>query len=479
MREFVRHSAIYGLSDATLAVLSLLSTPILTRVFDPSLYGTREFIANVLTLLSPILLLGLDNAVPGLFVDPAKSARRRTYITTGLAAMLLWACVALPMTAVIAAVSAPPSLASAEAERALWIALASALPLSVIAYAKYVLRFSFSAAAFATVSMSAGILITVGALSAVTIGGLGLPGLYAGQLVGAIVPGLLAIWLIRADLGGGVSRGALAEILRVGLPSVPATFLYLAYTLIDRQLLAALSGTTAVGLYAVGVRVATIPATLATVVSLAWYPLASRAVHAGSEYSPLFNDALRYVVAGLSLLSLAVALFAREIVAVAAPPAYATAALVAAPLSFAIAVGSFGTITGVAIFVRRRPEIFVATNAAALFVNAAVALAAVPRFGIIGAAVGVLAGQTVWALAQVFIATRLLRELRLRLREPVVTVCVAGGLAAVAGILPDTGSVLSMGLRLTLLLAFVAVLIANGTIRKREWSRVRSAVRGS
>ncbi len=477
MREFVRHSAIYGASDATLAVFGLLTTPILTRVFDPATYGTREFIANVLTLLSPVLLLGFDNAVPALFVDPTRTARRREYVTTGLVTVVLWAALALPASALALAITRPASTAMPGARDALLLGLASAFPLTIVAYTKYVLRFRFAAGAFATLAVTSGVLVTVASIGAVTIFGLGIRGLYLGQIVGALAPAALALWLSRRDLGGRLSRRTLGELLRIGLPSIPATLVYLAYTLLDRQILGAVMGQEAVGVYAVGVRVATIPLTIATVVALAWYPLASRAIHAGPAYARLFADATRYIVSGLALVALTIALFGREIVAIAAPAEYALAAVVAIPLAFAVAIGGFGTIAGAAIFARRRLGLFIVTNGLALVANGVAALVLVPRVGIVGAAFGVGIGQTVWTGTLLIIASRLLPALRASdLRAPTLALGGAALLAVVSATLGGGTDATSWIMRTTMFLSYFPVLVGAGVIGRREWVLLRTVM---
>ena len=58
-----KDSLIYGLGNAVLRILALITAPIFTRIFVPAEYGVISLIASVISFLSLFLIFGMDNAI--------------------------------------------------------------------------------------------------------------------------------------------------------------------------------------------------------------------------------------------------------------------------------------------------------------------------------------------------------------------------------------------------------------------------------
>jgi len=476
MREFARHTALYGLSDATLAALGVVTTPILTRLFEPSDYGVRELIANAVAFLFPVMLLGMESALPSFYVDPARARERRTFVSTAFFAFLGWAITLTVVLALVAPALARSDLGDGDHIAAFRFAILGVLPLLIVTFAKYVLRFEFAAARFVALAVSTGVLVAVGGLAGAYLTS-AVRGFYMGQLGAALAPAAVAVWLIRDQLGGGFSLSTLRELLSKGIPYVAAAFLYLAFVLSDRQVIAALGNAKDVGVYALGIRVATLPLVLLTVVNLAWVPLAARAYHAGPGFSALVEDAMRYVAAVFTFIAVGLVAFGREVIAIAAPSSYGAASDVIAPLTLAVVIGGLGTIPAVTEFIVRRPSLVLAFNGIALVANVAVSVLLFPRFGIVGVAWGVVSGQLLWAGCYVAAAPRLLPGLSIRLGRPIVSIAVGIAAMLLLGILPTELTLPTTAARVLIVTGFIAVLFAFRIIGVRELRFARDAFR--
>lgn len=476
MRELLRHVGVYGLSDATLAALGLVSTPILTRLFAPAEYGVRELIANATFFLFPILLLGLDSALPSFYMEPALRERRSILVSTAFAFVAAWSIALALLVIVLLPTLEVPMLASQGATAAFRFAVAGAVPLVMVAFGKYVLRFQFAASAFVQLAVFTGVAVTAtGLIFAGT--GRTVADLYLGQLIGGLTAAVVALRSIRADLGRWFSLPLLGQLLRSGVVFLPGTLLYIAFTIVDRQVIALFGTASDVGVYALGVRVATIPVALLTVLSMAWIPLASRRYHEGPGYSAYFNDALRYATLAFVSLALVLTAFAREIVAIAAPDTYRDAARVVAPLTFASALASLGTIAAVGVFIMRRGAVTILLNGLALVVNLVVALQLLPLIGVLGAAFAVLLGQSVWAVGHLIVTPRILPEVRWDLRRSMLTLGV--GVVFMALVESGGGEGVSAGpiYRTAVVGFFVATLFVMRLVGPRELGSARQLLR--
>src|SRR5205807_999639 len=117
----------------------------------------------------------------------------------------------------------------------------------------------------------ANILITVGATVVLVVGaGLGATGVLVGNFTGTLCVYLVLLAYRRYQLGLEFDRALFREMNRFGLPLVPSALALWAINFIDRLFLVKLTNATEVGLYSIGVRVASATVLLLTAFRTAW-----------------------------------------------------------------------------------------------------------------------------------------------------------------------------------------------------------------
>ena len=163
--------------------------------------------------------------------------------------------------------------------------------------------------AFVTASL-ANILLTIGATLLLVVAlDQGPIGVIVGNFTGTLLVYAALIGYRREQLGLQFDRGLLREMNRFGVPLIPTALFLWVTNFSDRLFLVRLADTTEVGLYSVGVRIASAMVLLLTAFRLAW-PAFAYSIEDEREAKRTYAYVLTYLVllttwvaTGLALLS--------------------------------------------------------------------------------------------------------------------------------------------------------------------------------
>ena len=204
--------------------------------------------------------------------------------------------------------------------------------------------------AFVSASL-ANIFLTIGAtLLLVVVLDEGPIGVIVGNFIGTLAVYVVLVGYRREQLGLEFDRGLLREMNRFGVPLVPTALFLWVTNFSDRLFLVKLADTQEVGLYSVGVRIASAMVLLLTAFRLAW-PAFAYSIDDDREARRTYAYVLTYLVALTTWVATGLALLSPWIVDWIAAPAFAESSRVVGPLAFAAV--AFGAYIVVAIGVGR------------------------------------------------------------------------------------------------------------------------------
>jgi O-antigen/teichoic acid export membrane protein len=190
-----------------------------------------------------------------------------------------------------------------------------------------------------------------------------------------------------------------------GMPLVPSALFLWVTNFSDRFFLVKLTDTSEVGLYSVGVRVASAMVLLLTAFRLAW-PAFAYSIKSDEEARTTYAWVLTYLVVVSTWIATGLTLLSPWIVDWLTAPQFASASRVVGPLAFAAV--SFGGYIVLAIGIgraRRTQFNWVITGIAAA-VNVGLNLALIPPYGMMGAAIATVAAYTVMFVGMAWWAQR-------------------------------------------------------------------------
>lgn len=388
LRQFFKDSAIYGGANILVRGISLLLVPLYTRALAPADYGIVDILTVLASFVTVTVALEIAQGVARYFPDTDDEHER-----IGFASTSLWFSVAaysafLAITLLLADPLSAWLLESAGAVPVLRVSLLSIWLTGLFYLVQSQLRYSLRPREYALASLvfSFGSLATSALF--VLILRQGVIGVFYGQALGAAVGLAVALFFSRGVYRLRFDGTKLGELLRFSLPLVPSSVGVIVTMYVDRIAIKQLMTLSDVGLFGIGYRVASVTSLLMVGFTAALTPLVY--AHYREPGTPFeLARIFRYFTATALLVCLGLAVFARDILRVVAPPEYIQGASVVPMLAPAL------LLSGMYIFapglgIAKRTMIISGLNIGGAVMNTTLNFALVPHFGIQGAALATL-----------------------------------------------------------------------------------------
>jgi O-antigen/teichoic acid export membrane protein len=470
MRELARHSAVYGFGTLVARIVAVPLLALYTRYLSPGDYGAIETLLSLSAILTVLLGLGIKSAFFRFYFDSDEEAQRVLVVrtafwftmvsaTAGLVAGLL---LAEPISQALFASSDRASLVRASFV-ALWAQMNYEQMTSLFRVEQRSTEFVVASLANVTITIALTIALVVAAR-------LGAVGVIVGNFSGTLVVYVALLAYRRYQLGLQFDRELFRELNRFGMPLVPSALALWVMNFSDRFFLVKLSGAREVGLYSIGVRIASVTVLVLTAFRTAW-PAFAYSISDDDEARRTYGYVLTYLCFVTSWLALTLGLLAPWLVRLLTTPSFYDGARVVAPLAFAgVAFGGYIVVVIGIGRVRLTGSNWTVTGAGAA-VNAALNLLLIPRYGMMGAAVATIAaymtlfGGMAWRAQRLYPVPYQWRR-----------IAIAAGAAIGLTIAGKTAEV-SLAVAILLCLAYPLVLVPFGFYLPAELRQVRAAGR--
>jgi O-antigen/teichoic acid export membrane protein len=405
LKELLRHSAVYGLGSIVARIVGVLLLPLYTRYLSPGDYGLIETLVALSAVLAALVAQGMKSAFFRFYFDSPDDERRLLVVRTAF-----WYVMAAATAVLILGVALSGSIS--------WVlfgthdhaGLVAASFVGLWAAMNYeqmtsLFRVEQRSTAYVAATLSnVGVTIAATVLLVVVLDK-GPAGVIVGNFTGTLIVYAALLVYRRRRLGFQFDRSLYRAMNRFGLPLVPSAVALWLTQFSDRFFLVKLADAHEVGLYSIGVRIASAIVLLLTAFRMAW-PAFAYSIDDDREAQRTYSFVLTYVVFVTCWLALALGLLAPWIVRLIATPPFYPAENVVAPLAFGVA--AFGAYVVVQIGTgraRRTASNWLVTGLAAA-VNVALNLALIPSFGRVGAATAMVSAYTLLFLAMAWRAHR-------------------------------------------------------------------------
>ena len=395
MKELARHSAVYGVGSLVSRFIAVLLLPVYTRFLTPADYGLIETLIALSAILTVILAAGVKSAFFRFYFDDEDKRRviRTSFwftMASGTAGLVAGLVLAAPISELLFDTSSHANLVRASFV-GLWAHVNYEQMTSLFRVEQRSVAYLIATLINLTLTICATLLLVV-ALDQGPIG------VIVGNFTGTLLVYLGLLAYRREQLGFQIDRPLLREMNRFGMPLVPSGLFLWALNFSDRFFLVKLAGPKEVGLYSIGVRMASAIVLLLAAFRTAW-PAFAYAIEDDHEARRTYSFVLTYIVVITSWMALALGVLSPWLVRLLTTPEFYSAERVVAPLAFAAA--AFGAYIVVVIGIgraRRTRSNWLITGAAAVL-NVALNLILIPEYGMIGAAVA-----TIGAYGTLFVA---------------------------------------------------------------------------
>jgi O-antigen/teichoic acid export membrane protein len=440
LKRLGKHSVIYGLGGLVSRVLAVLLLPLYTHYLSTSDYGEVETLVAATTVLTILLRFGISSAFFRFYFDSADPARRVTVLRTSF-----WFTMTTATAGLAAGVLLAPEIShllfgnehAANLVRAAFVGLWAQMNYEQMTS---LFRVEERSVAFVCASL-ANVLITVGATVILVVGfDKGPMGVVVGNFLGTLAVYIALLGYRREQLGLELDRPLLREMNRFGMPLVPSALFLWVTNFADRFILVKLTDTAEVGLYSVGVRIASAMVLLLTAFRTAW-PAFAYSIERDEEAKNAYGFVLTYLVVISSWVATALALLSPWIVDWLTKPDFSSASRVVGPLAFSTVAFAGYIVISIGVGRARRTQFNWVITGIAGVVNVGLCLALIPPYRMMGAAIATIASYAVMFVGMAWWSQRVY-PVPYQWRRVGTAAAVAVALTVV-GKLADTGLIVS------------------------------------
>jgi O-antigen/teichoic acid export membrane protein len=462
-----RHSAIYGLGGLVSRILAVFLLPLYTRYLDREDLGAVGLVVALSAVAVTILRLGISSAFFRFYFDSDDEAGRRIVVRTcfwftlamGLLGLALGLVFAEPVSDWLGLDD--PNLVRAGA--------VGVLAQMVYEQQTAMFRAEERSTAFVVASLVNVALTIAATVLLVVVWEQGALGVIVGNLTGTLLVTAGLVVVHRHWLGRGFSRPLLREMNRFGIPLVPTALALIAVNFGDRFFLVRLDGLEEVGLYEIGVRIASAMVLLLTAFRTAW-PAFAYSIRDDEEARRTYAYVLTYLVLIASWVALGLGLLSPWLVRLLATPQFYEGSTVVAPLAFGTVAYAAYVVMAIGVGRSKRTQFNWVIAGAAAVLNVVLNLVLIPPYGMMGAAIATVAAYALMFVLMTWYAQRVF-PVPYQWRRVITAVGAAVALV-VAGKLLDVGLIPAI----LLALAYPAALGLLGFYLPDERARLRALV---
>lgn len=250
LRTLARHSLVYGIGSSLAAAGSFLLIPLYTHVLTPQEYGALELLYRIADILILVMFMGVRQAYIRFYFDDKDEGWQQTVTGTTVIFVLLSSVVIATVFYLLRAPVQEGVLKETVSDQLLLLVLAWVPFEMLIAIGYANLQVQMKSGQFVLASLARLVGFIVLNVLLVYVFRNGVAGVFTAQiLVAVLIEGAILFFLVKWT-PIRVSFPLMKELLRFGLPYLPAGFFMYAISNADRYFLSAYASLDALGIYA-------------------------------------------------------------------------------------------------------------------------------------------------------------------------------------------------------------------------------------
>ena len=391
-----RNTAIYGVGQVLLRMVSLLLLPLYTSYLTPADYGISSILGVMVYFLTPLFQLGISSAMGIVyFARPERSERAATiwtaFLTLAASATVL-AVAGWAMSDRLALLLFGDAESQYDLSYLVTLALLTAAMSITVHPLLARLQFEERAKAFVAITLSSSALSI--ALSVLLIVGLrrGVAGFIEAAAIAQAATLAVALVVSLRGLPFGARRSIARELVTLGLPLVPGVLAVYVMLQGNKILLQAGAGLDELGLYTLGFNIGLLMTLLVTGFTNAWFPFFSSFMESQDEARPIMGRVMSYYVLGAGTVSLLFFIGAQPLVRIATQPAFWDAYVSVGPSAAAQFLIGMHAILMAGMYFAKQVRFAAVIAGASAAVSVALNLLLIPMLGAAGAAIALVLG---------------------------------------------------------------------------------------
>jgi O-antigen/teichoic acid export membrane protein len=405
-----KETAIYGLSTVVGRLLNFLIVPFYANVLLPAENGVISNIYAYIAFAYVIFCYGMEPAymrfVSSLELGDKKQNFSVPFLSLFTTSVMFALAIHFNSIALASLLGIDP-VQHYFIQYAGWILCLDAL--TVIPFAS--LRMEQKAKRFAALkifNITANLLLNLGLILGL---GMHAEGVFLANLIASGLTLLAMIGMVLRRLTLKLPAGLYKEILKFGLPYIPAGLAGIAMQVIDRPIVKALTNDATLGIYQLNYRLGIFMMLIVGMFDYAWRPFFLN--HAkDTDAKQLFSKVFTYFILGAMFIFLTISLFIEDIVRMKFfgkqffPPIYWQGTEIVPWVLLAYVFTGVYVVFVVGVYLDKKTKYLPFITGAGALLNVGANLFLIPKIGILGAALSTLLSYIVMAVGMYYASQR-------------------------------------------------------------------------
>ena len=287
--RLVSNTLTYGIGNILLKSINLLLLPVFTAYLSPADYGISTLLTWLNFLIVPILSLGVGTSMAPVYFE--NKDQKNSCVWTTFTIVLLSGGILTALGIIFSTTISNFLFQTTEYAYLVTLSLLTiALTVAVNPFMLF-LQFEERARAFVILSVLCSLSTIMLSVLMVVVIKKGVQGLIEAQFIGQVVIFLSFATISVLDLGKYSFKLKFSkQLLKIGLPLIPASFLIFLLQDGNKYLLKIYHGIDALGIYSIGFNIGLVMAVLVTGFQSAWVPYFMSFIDKKDEAKELFSN---------------------------------------------------------------------------------------------------------------------------------------------------------------------------------------------
>ena len=483
LKRLGAETAIYGISTVLGRFLNFLLIPFYTNVLSTGEYGVVDYLYAYIAFLMVVYGYGMEQAYMR-FVSSVEIGDKPQNFSSPFFSLL---GTSLIFSSVIY-VCAPGIASLIDLQRdqahivqyAAWILCFDTIAL--IPFASF--RMEHRAKMFAALKLTnIGLTLLLNIVFLVSLR-MKVEGVFLANLLASISTCFISVWAVRSSITLRLSTRLYKEILRFGLPLIPAGLAGVALQVVDRPIIKALTNDATLGIYQANYRLGILMMLIVGMFDYAWRPFFLN--HANdADAKQMFARVLTYLSVLLMTVFLTVSIFIEDVVRLQVagkylihPDYWPGLSIVPWTLLAYVFTGVY-TVFVPGVYLEKKTQYIPINSGFGAALKVALNYALIPSFGLLGAAQATLWSYVAMAVGMFFISQRFYR-IDIEWSKLLKVTLMALGLYALSTLLSlDAGSLSGILIKISLVACYVILLYMVRIVDKSEVQQLRAVLAGN
>ncbi|RXK03732.1 hypothetical protein CRV02_00635 [Arcobacter sp. CECT 8989] len=418
MKKYVKRlskdSMLYGFGTAIGQLFSFVLAPILTAVFSPTEFGIISLLQTSFGFMIMIALANLSSGVYFYYFDFKKDSQRKVVLTTSIIfhfilalffSILLWS-----LSSYISSLLNIKKSMDEYIDYSYFIEILSiGLFFSIIdTQFKNLLRMLRKPMSFTILTLIYVLSNFIFILILVIWLEKGIEGVFIASVISTALSSLIGLFLVKNEFGKEISFIYLGLFFSYALPQFPSVFFNWGIAQSNRYFINYYSELSEQGLYAIGLKLASIFLLFTVAFRLAWDPFAL-SVKDKEDAKIIYKKFYNYFMLFFTWLGCSVAVFSKPLLILLTPVSYHEAYILSIILVFAFLIKNTNNILGLGISLTKKTKYISYIQFIVFSITILLSYILIPLYHSIGAAISFLLGSLIQGYLYYYISEKLYR----------------------------------------------------------------------